>query len=148
MDEVLRLLVQLVCYVLGEVESYELASGGHSEEVGRNLVDAPVALREFRDGAVLPQPLRLVGYEGNVVVVELVGDIPKERGGDSGVLKRDNPLLVNDLLNLRCVCLEGLEVPVLGEYLYLVLGLLVRARNIRCPLGLQGKLVRPIHRGR
>jgi hypothetical protein len=79
LDEVLNLLVQPVRNVLGEIEAYELASRGHREEVRRNLVYAPVALRELRDGAVLPKPLRLVCDEWNVVVVKLVRDIAKER---------------------------------------------------------------------
>lgn len=65
-------MVDPVRDVLGEVEPYELASGRDSEEVLRDFVDAPVALRELRDGAILPKPLRLVGDEGDVVVVELV----------------------------------------------------------------------------
>jgi hypothetical protein len=72
LDEGLNLLVDPVGDVLGEVEPYELASGRDSEEVLRDFVDAPVALRELRDGSILPKPLRLVGDEGDVVVVELV----------------------------------------------------------------------------
>lgn len=72
LDEGLNLLVDPVGDVLGEVEPYELASGRDSEEVLRDFVDAPVALRELRDGAILPKPLRLVSDERDVVVVELV----------------------------------------------------------------------------
>jgi hypothetical protein len=88
----------------------------------------------------LPKPLALVRYEGNVVVVELVGDISKERGGDSRILERDNSLLVNYLLNLAGVCLEGLKVSVLRKNLNPVLTLWT---SIASPLGVE--LVHSIH---
>ena len=72
---------------MGEIETYELASGGHRKEVRRNLVYAPVALRELRNRPVLPKPLCLVSDEGNVVVIELVRDVAKESRRDSRVLK-------------------------------------------------------------
>ena len=49
-------------------------------------------------------------------MVELVGDIAKERRGDARILKRHNPLLVYDLLNPACEVLERLEVLVLGKH--------------------------------
>ena len=61
LNEVLRLLIQLVRYVFGEVEAYKLTSGGYREEVRRNLVYAPVAFRELRNRPILPKPLPLVG---------------------------------------------------------------------------------------
>ena len=78
LDEVLNLLVEPIGYVLGEIETDELASGGYRKEVRRNLVDAPVALWELRNRPILPKPLSLVGDERNVVVVELVRDVAKE----------------------------------------------------------------------
>ena len=87
----------------------------------------------------MPKPLALVRYEGNIVVVELVGDISKERGGDSRILERDNSLLVNYLLNLAGVVLECLEVSVLGKDLNLVIVL-----NISSTLCVQ--LVHPVNR--
>ena len=54
LDYVLSLLIQLVCNVRIEVQPYELTSRGHGEEVRRNLVDAPVALRKLRNRSVLP----------------------------------------------------------------------------------------------
>ena len=141
MDEVLGLLVQLVRYVRGEVEAYELASRGHSEEVRRDFVDAPVALWELGNRPVLPQPLTLVRDERDVVVVKLVGNVPKERRGDSGVLKRDNPLLVNYLLNLGSVGLERLKVSVLGENLYPVIA--ISASSV--PSTLRVQFVHPVN---
>ena len=134
LDEVLNLLIQPVGDVLREVEPYELASRRHSEEVRRDFVDAPVALRKLRYGAILPKPLRLVRDERDVVVVELVRDIAKERRGDSRVLKGDYPLLVDDLLNLRGIGLKSLEVPVLCQNLNPVLALLP---SIARPLGVE-----------
>ena len=61
LNEVLCLLIQLVRYVFGEVEAYKLTSGGHREEVGRNLVYAPVALGKLGNRPILPKPLPLVG---------------------------------------------------------------------------------------
>ena len=87
LNEVLNLLIEPVRYVLSEIESDELSCGGYRKEVRRNLVDAPVAFREFRNRPILPKPLPLVSYEGNVVVVELVRDISKERCRNSRVLK-------------------------------------------------------------
>lgn len=78
LDEILNLLIESIRYVLREVEAYELASGGHRKEVGRNLVYAPVTLGELRNRPILPKPLCLVGDERNVVVVELIRDISKE----------------------------------------------------------------------
>ena len=49
-------------------------------------------------------------------MVELVGDISKERCADSRILKRDDALLVYDLLNPACEVLERLEVLVLGKH--------------------------------
>ena len=71
----------------------------------------------------MPKPLRLVCDEGNVVVVELVRNVAKERSGYSGVLEGNHPLLVHNLLNLAGICLESLEVPVLRQNLNSVLAL-------------------------
>ena len=60
LDEVLNLLIEPIRNVLGEVKAYELTSGGHSEEVRRNLVYAPVAFRELGNRPILPKPLSLV----------------------------------------------------------------------------------------
>jgi hypothetical protein len=49
-------------------------------------------------------------------VVELVRDISKERRGDARILKRDDALLVYDLLNPACEVLERLEVLVLCKH--------------------------------
>ena len=93
----------------------------------------------------MPEPLTLVRDERDVVVVKLVGNVPKERRGDSGVLKRDDALLVYYLLNLAGVALEGLEVPVLRENLNSVV--LV---NPGLSSTLRVQLVHPVHgtRGR
>ena len=72
LNEVLCLLIQLVRYVFGEVEAYELTGRGYREEVRRNLVYAPVAFRELRNRPILPKPLPLVCDQWNVVVVELI----------------------------------------------------------------------------
>ena len=61
LNEVLRLLIQLVRYVFGEVEAYKLTGGRYREEVRRNLVYAPVAFRELGNRPILPKPLPLVG---------------------------------------------------------------------------------------
>ena len=79
LNQVLLLGVQLLRNVGSEVQPNELASRGNSEKVGCDFVDAPVALREFGDCPILPKPLALVCYEGDVVVVVLVRDISKER---------------------------------------------------------------------
>ena len=60
LNQVLGLLVQLLCDVRDEVQLYELSSGGHREEVRRDFVYAPVAFGEFRNGPVLPKSLVLV----------------------------------------------------------------------------------------
>ena len=54
LDDVLSLLIQLVCNVRVEVQPDELASRGHCKEVRRNLVDAPVAFWKLRNRSVLP----------------------------------------------------------------------------------------------
>ena len=78
LNEVLNIRTQLVTNVLVKVQSDKLTSRGNSQEVRSNFVDAPIAFWEFRNSTILIQPLCLVSYKGNVVMVKLVTDISKE----------------------------------------------------------------------
>ena len=74
-------------------------------------------------------------------MVKLVGDVAKERSGDSGVLEGNDSLLVYDFLNLAGIGFERLKVSVLGENLYLVL-----SANSNVPSTLRVQLVHPVNR--